>query len=253
MKRILCHPINKVSDDSKLSRIIKHLGWQRVDDFPCNAAFWVTDSIQANRVYHNHREMAIDKVRVGYCFDQVFGYPVAINPEHHKGVAVEKRLDHGTHGRVVFCPKKRDPDMCYQKLVGNMDGRTHLEELRIDWFGKDFLVTVKYQRKQQSGMPQQERENGSSVFDVRKDYVLTGQEEGLLAKFCDLIRIDYGSLDAIRHHDGRLYIIDATTNTGMPHMEWHKNLTEQKYLDRNCEMFEMAFSDDMAKHANRNL
>jgi hypothetical protein len=238
--KILLAPINKFSHESKLALILKHLNWEIVSHDP-DINFWITDGKQPDPLYYNWRLVAMDKCVVNDVFDLVFGYPVEVDPEIYNGLAVQKRLNHGTHGTVIRCPTTYQGEMAYQKLLTNRtDGFT--DELRIDVFLSELLISLKHQVVNNRGMPQVERTVGSTEFDVPLASVLTLDELQKVVSFCAEIGLDYGGLDAIRHVDGKLYIIDATANVGMPRMEWHQNLTLEKYLSREAELFERNFS-----------
>ena len=237
--KILLSPITKFSEQSKLALILKRLDWQIVDCDP-DLHLWITDGRQPNPLFYNWREVAMNKQVINDCFKDAFGYDVGVEPELHVGMAVEKKLDHGTHGRVVKCPKRPVPDHAYQKLLGNRtDGFT--DEYRVDVFRSEFVLTLKHQVLQPCGMPQEKRTDGSSEFDVHLADHFSKGESGQLLDLCASLGLDYGGLDVIRHEDGRLYVIDATINVGVPKMSWHQNLTLDQYLERQATTFERNF------------
>lgn len=238
--KILIAPIEKYSQRSKLALILKHIGWDIVNENP-DVHLWISDSRQPNPLFYNWRGCSLDKQVVSDAFRGVFGYEVGVDPEIYVGKAVEKKLDHGTHGQVVKCPRKPMRDRCYQKLLGNRnDGFT--DEYRLDVFRSEMIVTLKHQVLQKSGMPQEMRTPESSEFDLVLSEHFNADEHAKLMDFCVAIGMDYGALDAIRDRDGRLYVIDATTNIGVPEMSWHKNLTLDEYICRQATTFEKNFT-----------
>ena len=238
---ILIEPIAKFVSSSKLALMLKHLGWQVVHEIDVpDVWLWITDDRQPDPVFYNWRQIAMNKQVVNDVFKAVFGYEVGVDPELHVGKAVEKKLDHGTHGRVVSCPKSPQAGNAYQKLMANRsDG--WLDEYRLDVFRSEMIVSLKHQVLQKNGIPQAQRTADSSEFDVAIADHFSDEEQGRLSDFCVEIGLDYGALDVVRHEDGRLYVIDATTNIGMPQIEWYKNLTLEQYIQRQASTFERNF------------
>lgn len=233
-------PMQKFVPQSKLALILNHLGWE-ISEADGEIHLWITDGRQPDALFYNWRNTAMNKQVVNDVFKSVFGYEVGVDPEIHVGPAVEKKLDHGTHGNVVKCPRQPLAERCYQRLLCNRDdGWTN--EYRLDVYRSEMIVNLKQQVLQRNGMPQQQRTEKSSEFDLPIGDHFNAEEQTQLVDFCVALGMDYGALDAIRHEDGRLYIIDATTNVGVPKMFWYKNLTLDEYICRQAIAFEQNFT-----------
>ncbi|HZZ36554.1 MAG TPA: hypothetical protein VFE03_12570, partial [Caulobacteraceae bacterium] len=154
----------------------------------------------------------VSKSRVAAVFEAVFGYPLALDPETHIGVAVEKGEANGAHdGAVVVCPRPRSPGRVYQRLIGNID-RGDAVDLRTPFVGaKPVVVFVKRR-------PVEERfaNHNSSVVLARPDEVFSLAEIAKLSAFARAMKLDWGGLDILRDRaDGRLYVVDVN-KTDMP-------------------------------------
>jgi len=242
----LVHPRESLTTDSKLAKILACLDWKAVvdsgtkDDRPIR--IWHSDEAHDKSGWINHRRFKIDKARVNDVFEQVFHYPISVDPRAaYYPVVVEKIFGHQTHGKVVKCPCGPRKDRVYQKLITNHPKESWLEEWRIDMFGNSCLVTRKQLDKDAFGFPGPERRAGAFTFDVPIADAFTDTEILRLALFARKIGMEYGSLDALRDLDGRLYVIDATTQTACPNPLWHGNVTEHMYVKRSAEKFKEAF------------
>ena len=174
----------------------------------------------------------------------MFGYEIDVIPECYVGLAVSKIQGHQRHGSVVRCPVAFPRgDRVYQKLLTNHPEETWMEEWRLDIYGhvENSLLTRKQLQKNSLGFPGPQRKPGWFHFNVPLAEAFTDPELASLEEFREAIRMDYGSLDVIRHEDDKIYVIDATTATTCPNPEWHGNCTEDQYLRRSSEAFEMAF------------
>lgn len=241
---VLVFPREQFTSDSKLAKILNFLGWKITHDRTStpDLAIWHSDEAFEclDNPVVNCREKSIDKARVNEVFEKVFGYPIGVDPWAYNGLAVEKILGHQKHGVVVRCPCAPKRDRVYQKLIVNHPDESWLEEWRIDLYGNSFLLSRKQLDKGPNGFRNPEPRPGAFHFDV-KDKIFDDSEMLKIALFTKRIGLDYGSLDALRDLDGRLYIIDATTQTSCPNPMWHGNATEHQYIKRSAAMFEEAF------------
>lgn len=240
MKTVLVQPVKNCTDESKLALIVKHLGWKIVSDGVSDVKVWLSDGIHFADGWINNHGLAINKNLVNTAFGIVFEYAVEADPTLANGWIVKKRLGHGVHGETVLSPTSRQRGFCYQKLLTNNFDELWMEEFRIDVYGNRFLNTRKLLEKGKFGFPLSSRRNASFEFNCGLE-MFERWETGKLSRFCKLIGMGFGSLDVIRHLDGRLYVIDATTNTAPPTMSWHKNLTLEKYLDVSADYFKTGF------------
>ena len=249
---VLVIPRSDFSSESKLAKILECLKWKIIFDRTQSSDLVILHSdempyprsmgVAGNPYIVNMKGKAIDKARVNEVFENVFGYPLAVRPESHQGPCVEKVLGHQQHGIVLQCPHASRSDRVYQKIITNHPEEKWLEEWRIDVYDSDLLVTRKQLKKQSSGFPGPERNPGAFHFDFPVSEALFAWEISMVNRFLDVIGMQYGSLDALRDLDGRLYIIDATTNTACPNPMWHGNVTEHQYIKRSAEYFKRAFS-----------
>ena len=148
----------------------------------------------------------ISKSRVAAAFEATFGYPLAIDPATHEGVAVEKSEINSMHdGSVIRCPADRREGYVYQRLIDTSNGGS-ITDLRTPCVG---------------GIPAlvwEKRRSACDVFSVhnrqvrlrRPDHVFTSNETDAIARFCAAFGLDWGGLDILRdRYDGRIYIVDV--------------------------------------------
>ncbi|HET6971577.1 MAG TPA: hypothetical protein VFH92_10665, partial [Phenylobacterium sp.] len=142
------------------------------------------------------------------------GYPLSIDPETSRGLAVEKGEINGVHdGRLVSTPMPRRPGRTYQRLIDNVeDGRA--VDLRTPVVGgKPVVVFIKRR-------PVADRfaNHNESVSLARPQDVFSGEEIEKLSAFAAAMRLDWGGLDVLRDRaTGRLYVVDVNkTDMGPP-------------------------------------
>lgn len=237
MRTILVQPQSVCASESKLALICKHRGWNLVHHGDADLKVWLSDDVHLADGWINNHGVAINKNLVNEAFGIVFEYPIEADPESADGWVVRKRLGHGIHGELVQCPCPKQQGFCYQQILTNHPNESWMEEFRMDVYGNYFLNTRKLLEKGRLGFPTASRRNASFDFDCGLQ-MFEWWEAGGLLRFCKLIGMGFGSLDVIRHLDGRIYVIDATTNTAPPTMSWHKNLTLEKYLEISAQYFE---------------
>ena len=148
----------------------------------------------------------ISKSRVASVFEEVFGYPLTIDPTTHRGPAVEKSEVNSMHdGRIIDCPYDAREGFVYQRLIDTSDGH-HITDLRTPCVGGvPVLVWVKSRP-------------ASQIFSVHNrrirlrepDQVFSNSEVSAIRRFCSAFGLDWGGLDILRDRiDGRLYIVDV--------------------------------------------
>lgn len=148
----------------------------------------------------------ISKSRVAAVFEQVFGYPLAIDPGSHRGLAVQKSEINSMHdGRLVRCPTERRAGLVYQRLVDTIDGAS-ATDLRTPCVGGR-AVFVWEKTKPADDL--------FSIFSRtallrRPEQVFSADERAAIARFCAAMALDWGGLDILRDRgDGRIYIVDV--------------------------------------------
>lgn len=159
----------------------------------------------------------VSKSRVAACFEEAFGYSLAVDPATHVGEAVEKSEENGAHdGRIVTCPTPAKPGRVYQRVIDNrIAGRPELvEDIRTPTIGGRPAIVFLKRRK----VSERFANANVEVVTARPEDVYSVQELESLAKFTRLLGLDWGGLDVLRDaKEGRLYIVDANkTDMGPP-------------------------------------
>jgi hypothetical protein len=157
----------------------------------------------------------ISKGRVAQVFEEVFGYPLALDPTRGCGPCVEKGEANGVHdGRLVERPlRAARPGKVYQRLVDNVrDGLA--EDLRTPFVnGRPVVVFVKRR-------PARDRfaNHNATVALRRPEDVFTAREIARLSAFSGAMRLDWGGMDILRDRaTGRIYVVDVNkTDMGPP-------------------------------------
>lgn len=154
----------------------------------------------------------VSKSHVAAVFEQVFGYPLTIDPTLWRGPAVEKGEDNGAHdGRLVTCPCPALPGRVYQRVIDTAEG-DQVVDLRTPCVGgSPVLVFVKRR-------PVRDRfaNYNSTVALTRPEDHFSADELATIGRFCVAMKLDWGGLDILRDRaDGRLYVVDVN-KTDMP-------------------------------------
>lgn len=156
----------------------------------------------------------ITKSRVAEVFAEVFGYPLALDPEVGVGPAVEKGEGNGVHdGRVIQLPARRRPGRAYQRLIDNVEHGLALD-LRTPFVGGRPVVVFLKRRRVEDRFAN----HNCSVGMARPHDVFSHEEMEKLSAFCRAMRLDWGGLDILRDRaSGRLYVVDVNkTDMGPP-------------------------------------
>ena len=173
-----------------------------------------TDS--SARLFLNFECQDISKSRVASVFEQVFKYPLCLNPEKHQGMAVEKSEKNGAHdGKIIQCPVKPKPGRVYQYLIDNtQNDHPYVVDFRCSTFrGKINLVFIKKR-------PVQNRfeNHNTHITLATPESVFSHAEIKKIQAFSRALSVDWGGFDILRDQKtGRLYIVDVnTTDMGPP-------------------------------------
>ena len=156
----------------------------------------------------------ISKSRVAQVFEQVFGYPLSVDPVRGFGPAVEKGEANGVHdGRQVWLPTQPRAGRTYQRLIDNIEDGQAVDLRTPVVGGKPVLVFVKRR-------PADDRfaNHNSSASLVRPQDVFSDVEIDQLGAFARAMGLDWGGLDVLRDRaSGRLYVVDVNkTDMGPP-------------------------------------
>lgn len=158
----------------------------------------------------------IRKSVVARVFEETFGYSLTVDPQTHRGPAVEKSEGNGKHdGRIVACPLEvPSRERVYQRLVDNtFDGCDHVDIRTPIVGGKIPFVYVKRRSRDLRFTNDNHR-----VDLADTNTMLSVQEQENIVRFAQAMRLDFGGLDVLRDRsDGRIYIVDANkTDMGPP-------------------------------------
>lgn len=170
---------------------------------------------KTSAVVLNARVTDISKANVGRVFEQVFGYPLSLNPLTHSGPMVQKSDINGVHdGQIVNGPLAQSAPGCvYQHPVDSWVRDGVSEDLRCVFVG-DRIVQVFRKEKAKAARFQAQYLR----TDLRDpDETFTLDEQALIGRFCAVLGLDFGSIDILRDYSdgGRLYIVDVN-KTCMP-------------------------------------
>ncbi len=183
------------------------------------AAFYFEDATTATPPVRTHARAInfgcgdISKGHVAKVFEQVFGYPLAVDPTVVTGDVVEKSELNGAHdGRVVDCPRAIEPGKVYQRLIDNVEADGLATDLRTHIVGGvPILVWV----KRRAVAARFAAPNISATLH-EPDAVFSTLELGLLAQFARAMGADWCALDVLRDRDGRIYVVDVNKTDAGP-------------------------------------
>lgn len=163
----------------------------------------------------NARITDISKAHIGRVFEQVFGYPLSLNPQTHHGPMVQKSDINGVHdGRIVVGPLGHPvPGYVYQHPVESWIREGVSEDLRCACVGG--AVVQVFRKEKTKAARFQAHYLQTELRDP--DETFTDKEQALIGQFCAVLGLDFGSMDILRDYadGGRLYIVDVN-KTCMP-------------------------------------
>lgn len=173
----------------------------------------------------------VSKSKVALVFEAVFGYPLAIDPETHHGLVVEKGEANGVHdGRIVSCPTPRLAGRTYQRLIDNIEEGLSTD-LRTPFVGGAPVVVYIKQRPKAARFANM----NSRVRLTTPQAVFSPAEIDLLSAFVRAMDLDWGGLDVLRDRaDGRIYVVDVNkTDMGPPlALPWLDKLKSTRRIAR---------------------
>lgn len=157
----------------------------------------------------------VSKSTVARVFEEVFGYPLGVDPAVWNGPAVEKSERNGAHdGRIINCPAEPKPGMVYERVIDNTDNGRFVEDLRTPTQGGEIaLVYIK-----QRAINDRFANTNDRVVLRRPEQVFSVEEREKLKQFCQKIHLDWGGIDVLRdRQNGRIYVVDVNkTDMGPP-------------------------------------
>lgn len=163
----------------------------------------------------NARATDISKIHIGEVFEDVFGYPLTLNPLTHHGPMVQKSDINGVHDGCLVQGPLDTPlaDCVYQHPVESWVRNGVSEDLRCVCVGGKITQVFRKEKAQESRFRAVYLETALRYADE----TFTAQEQDLIAQFCAALGLDFGSLDVLRDYSqrGRIYIVDVN-KTCMP-------------------------------------
>jgi hypothetical protein len=158
----------------------------------------------------------VSKSRVARASAEAFGYPLAVDPLIHVGLAVEKSEINAAHdGRIVQCPLQPAPGRVYQRVIDNRGLDPDLvDDLRTCTVGGNPACVFIKRRP----VTKRFLNTNSEVLLKAPHEVFSAEEQRQITAFTRAIGLDWGGVDVLRDRaDGRLYIVDANkTDMGPP-------------------------------------
>ncbi len=149
----------------------------------------------------------ISKGHVARVFEEVFGYPLALDPKTASGEIVEKPEKNGVHGgRIVTAPLPAKAGFAYQRVVDTRDDNGCCNDLRTPCVGGEPVV-VWIKTKTPEG--RFSINNRKAVLRTPAE-VFSQEELNNIRRFTARMGLDWGGLDILRDRgDARIYIVDV--------------------------------------------
>lgn len=179
--------------------------YQRGTYFPSlsNSQFEPEDVINGNC-------SSISKHAVNASFEEVFGYPLAVDPKNYEGeILVKSNLNSVHDGHVVqgpLDPSELQPEQTYQRVIDNTAGNGRVLDYRVPIHGNRIpLVFLKYRSTDS-------RFVSESTYATFKEpgEVFSEEERQNMLQLAARMGVDFGELDVLRdREDGRIYVVDV--------------------------------------------
>jgi hypothetical protein len=192
---------------------------------------WATTGPAPQRPVLNGACRDVSKSTVARVFEEVFGYPLALDPTHWRGAAVQKSEINGAHdGAVVACPAPRLPGMHYQRLIDSSDGAFTYDLRTACVGGRPVAVWIK--RKPVDG---RFSIHNLSVSLHRPQDVFSLHELAQIERFAATMQIDWAGLDILRdRRSGLIYVVDVNKTDVGPiiALSWRDKLRSTALLSQ---------------------
>lgn len=148
----------------------------------------------------------VSKTHVARVFEEVFGYPLALDPTAADGSIVEKSDKNGVHdGRVLHAPALPRDGFVYQRLVDTEAGGFNHDLRTVCVGGAPVFVVHKRKAAGESFAIHTRRATLETP-----DSLFSAAELALITRFNARMGLDWGGLDILRDRtDGRIYIVDV--------------------------------------------
>ena len=178
----------------------------------------------------------ISKGHVARIFEEIFGYPLLVDPETVHGEIVVKSEKNGVHdGRIVTAPTARRDGWCYQRLIDTTGADDYCRDLRTPCVGgRPVVVWIKLKP---AGHRFAIHNRRALLRDPAEVY--SPEELALIAAFNARMGLDWGGLDILRDQDGRLYIVDVNKTDVGPviALSWRDKIISMNRLSSALKQF----------------
>ncbi len=172
----------------------------------------------------------IRKSYVASVFENVFGYPLALDPTSYHGPMVKKPETNGTHGGCVLMgPVLPVIGSVYQKLIDTADENNQCNDLRTPCIGG--LPVFVWRKRKQADKRFGIQNDSATLHKVEE--IFSQQEIALIIAFNAAMGLECGGLDILRDQaDGRIYIVDVNkTDVGpLIALKWSVKMTSMALL-----------------------
>ncbi len=203
-----------------------------------DAAIYFDDSTMGDaptsacRRHLNYECTDISKSHVARIFEDVFGYPLTVDPQKSNGEIVEKPEKNGVHGgHIVQAPLLPKSGFTYQRVVDTRDEAGCCHDLRTPCAGgTPVLVWIKVKTPQGRFSI-----NNRNARMADPSAVYSSHELAQIKTFCGRVGLDWGGLDILRdRRDGRIYIVDVNKTDLGPviALSWGEKLTSMHRLSK---------------------
>lgn len=150
----------------------------------------------------------ISKRRVGVCFEDVFGYPLNVDPRTFHGLGLCKSNKNFTHDGIEIQLPIAEPEIgkVYTVLVDNISRAGFVRDMRVVVVGGEipFVVLKERALAERFGM------SISNVALVEPLDVLSRAEMANILRFCVAMRFEFGELDVLRDRKtDQIFVVDA--------------------------------------------
>ena len=184
----------------------------------------------------------ISKQHINKIFEEVFEYPISVDPTKYVGKCVMKSNWNALHeGKIIDCPTRNTVEnAAYQKVINNELEDGTVVDMRVPIFGKQVpFVYLKYRPKDVRFVDRTHTNLRARI--VKTADVLSHKEIDKILQFCAKLGLDYGEIDVLRDRDdSRIYIVDANNTPSGP-TSCISSEDEKAAVLRLAEAFEESF------------
>jgi hypothetical protein len=153
----------------------------------------------------------VGKGTVGEAFEEVFGYPLNVDPTTHHGLVVEKSDANARHdGRLVRCPiPAADSNCAYQVFANSLGDDSLVHFMRIPIMGNS--VPFVYRKALVPDERFKGEAGGAAPATIAETAdCLSSDEVELILQMCRGLGADMAEADVLRDNDSqRIYVVDV--------------------------------------------